>query len=84
MPESVNAIYDLGKVLLVIKICQLENKTLLCHEISHIQRVRLDRANLRETNVPDEVKEHIDVVRMAKIQFWCLLTSKSVSQMLVG
>lgn len=30
LPESMNAIYNLWEILLVIKVCQLKNETLKC------------------------------------------------------
>src|ERR1700683_713808 len=35
--------------------------------------VRVIRTHLRQANFPDKIEEYVDIVRMAKIQFRCLM-----------
>jgi hypothetical protein len=57
-----DAVYDLGKILLVIQIRQFKNETLQYDGISRTQPRRELGANLWKANLPDEVEENINIV----------------------
>lgn len=62
---------DFGKVLLLVEIGQLKNKALRCG-VEWAVSFERGTAYLWEPNLPDKIKEYIDVVRMSKIQLWRL------------
>lgn len=67
-----NAIDNLGKVLLIIQICQLEYESLDSMNSVVYRHIRGRFTYLREANLSHVIKKDVDVVRMTKIQFRCL------------
>jgi hypothetical protein len=64
----VNTVYNLGEVLLLVQVGQLEDESLW--KVKLYQWLWLSEARyLRQPYLPDEVEEIVDVVGMAKVQF---------------
>ena len=65
-----DTVYHLGKILLLIQVCELKNETL--HKwLDNVQRI-ISITHLRQSDMPNKVKEIVDIIRMTKIQLGCL------------
>jgi hypothetical protein len=65
-----DAVYHLGEILLLVQVCQFKNKTLddVLETVRHIKIV----THLGQADMPNKVKEIVDIIRMTKIQLGCL------------